>query len=136
MYYISIAMSYLIIWNYFPIFSLLLFILFSSFHFGESELHHKGLKIHSFTGYFEATLLSFGILIFLLCSHVCELFWRICIILLPSFLRPKLAFNIFYLFIVRCVFTWPFISLFTCCYYYTCTGPALKVLPVSAPLVY
>lgn len=72
MYYISIAMSYLIIWNYFPIFSLLLFILFSSFHFGESELHHKGLKIHSLTDYFEATLLGFGILSFLLCSHAQE----------------------------------------------------------------
>jgi len=71
-YYISIAMSYLIIWNYFPIFSLLLFIFFSSFHFGESELHHKGLKIQSITDYFEAILLGFGILSFILCSHAPE----------------------------------------------------------------
>jgi lycopene beta-cyclase len=71
-YYISIVMSYLIIWHYFPIFSLLLFILFSSFHFGESELHHKGLKIQSITDYFEAALLGFGILSFILCSHVTE----------------------------------------------------------------
>lgn len=71
-YYMSIGLSYLIIWNYFPIFSLLLFILFSSFHFGESELHHKGLKIQSITDYFESTLLGFGILSFILCSHAPE----------------------------------------------------------------
>ncbi len=55
-------------------------------------------------------------LAFLLCSHVCELFWRICIILLPSLLRPKLVSNMFYLFNIWWVFTWTFLAIFKCCY--------------------
>ena len=71
-FYMLIILIYFISWNLFPLFSLLLFILYSSFHFGESELIEGKSHINSPLEYLKGFLLGFAIVIFIISSHFSE----------------------------------------------------------------
>jgi lycopene beta-cyclase len=67
--YLLIMWAYLIFWYFFPIISLLIFVGYSSFHFGESELIQNKEQINSLVKYFTAFLLGFSILVFIISTH-------------------------------------------------------------------
>jgi beta-carotene 15,15'-dioxygenase len=70
--YLFVVGLYFVMWHYFPMLSLLLFILFSAFHFGESEYEMYGIQSESFKSYIHAFLLGLSILVFISCTHVQE----------------------------------------------------------------
>ncbi|MFN5627810.1 MAG: lycopene cyclase family protein, partial [Bacteroidota bacterium] len=70
--YLFILLLYFILWQFLPLFSLLFFIVYSSFHFGESELEELGIKIVSITHYLKAILLGFSLLSFIIFTHFNE----------------------------------------------------------------
>jgi lycopene beta-cyclase len=67
--YLLIIGAYLIFWYFFPVISLLIFIAYSSFHFGESELIQNQEQVNSFKNYLKAFLLGLSILIFIITTH-------------------------------------------------------------------
>ena len=67
--YVSIIVLYFIFWQFYPLLALLLFISYSSFHFGESELVEHGEKLDSFAAHFKAFLMGISILFFIIFSH-------------------------------------------------------------------
>ncbi len=67
--YVMIILLYFILWQYLPTLSLIVFIVFSSFHFGESELEDSGAKISSNSSYAKSFLLGLSILFFTIFSH-------------------------------------------------------------------
>ena len=67
--YLAIIGFYFALWHYFPLLSLITFIIFSSFHFGESELEETGVKISSTGSYLKAFTLGLSILLFIIFSH-------------------------------------------------------------------
>ncbi len=70
--YLFIVVLYFIVWQFLPLFSLLFFIVYSSFHFGESEFEEMGIKIVSTAYYLKAILLGFSILSFIILTHFGE----------------------------------------------------------------
>lgn len=70
--YLLIMMIYLVFWYFFPIISLIIFIIYSSFHFGESELIQNKEQINSLFNYLKAFLLGLCILIFIMSTHLQE----------------------------------------------------------------
>ena len=66
--YIAIMGVYFLCWHYFSFASLITFVLFSSFHFGESEFEEMKQR----SSYVEASLLGFCILMVLIGSHANE----------------------------------------------------------------
>ena len=70
--YLLIISFYFVLWQIFPIFSLVIFIIYSSFHFGEAELEESGLKISSFGAHLKAFLLGLSILLFIIFTHLPE----------------------------------------------------------------
>jgi Brp/Blh family beta-carotene 15,15'-monooxygenase len=70
--YLLIVVFYFIVWQFLPLFSLLFFVAYSSFHFGESELEEMGIKIVSTAYYLKAILLGFSILSFIIFTHFNE----------------------------------------------------------------
>jgi Brp/Blh family beta-carotene 15,15'-monooxygenase len=67
--YLAIIGFYFALWHYLPQLSLITFIIFSSFHFGESELEETGVKISSTGSYLKAFTLGLCILLFIIFSH-------------------------------------------------------------------
>ena len=67
--YLAIIGFYFALWHYLPSLSLITFIIFSSFHFGESELEETGVKISSTGSYLKAFTLGLCILLFIIFSH-------------------------------------------------------------------
>ena len=70
--YILIMGIYFLVWQFFPLLSLLFFILFSAFHFGESELEEEGLNLSSLLLYAKAFVSGLCILLFIIFSHHTE----------------------------------------------------------------
>jgi lycopene beta-cyclase len=70
--YLSIIALYFVVWLYFPLLSLLIFILFSSFHFGESELEEAGIKVATVGSYTKAFVLGLSVLTFIITTHLEE----------------------------------------------------------------
>jgi lycopene beta-cyclase len=70
--YLGIILGYYLFWQIFPSFALVVFILYSSFHFGESELVNAGEKVLNVKSYFKAFFLGFLILTFLISAHFNE----------------------------------------------------------------
>lgn len=66
--YLAIMGIYFLCWHYFSFVSLIIFVLFSSFHFGESELE----EMQGRSSYLEASVLGFCILMALIGSHADE----------------------------------------------------------------
>ena len=67
--YLLIIGSYYIFWQYFPTLALLIFIIYSSFHFGESELVETEMKVDSFYSHIKAFLMGLCILLVIILSH-------------------------------------------------------------------
>ncbi len=70
--YLLIMGIYFIVWQFFPMVSLLFFILFSAFHFGESELEEEGLNLSSLLLYAKAFVFGLCILLFIIFTHHTE----------------------------------------------------------------
>jgi len=85
--YLFIIGLYFGFWWLFPIPALVLFVLFSSFHFGESEIEESGIQTSSFGQYLNAFLLGLSILTFIISTHVHE---SLNIIAAISSLEPSL----------------------------------------------
>ena len=109
--YLLIAFFYYLLWCFFPLISLLLFICYSAFHFGESEYIEMGEKMDSVKSYINAFLLGFTILIFIISSHLTE-----SLDVISNFiLIPKLSFEDF-----------SYFAGFTSFTYIAIQGPVLK----------
>jgi Brp/Blh family beta-carotene 15,15'-monooxygenase len=70
--YLATIVIYYFIWQILPSLSLLVFIIYSSFHFGESELQEINIKVTSFTNYLKALILGGSILMFIIFTHIHE----------------------------------------------------------------
>ena len=70
--YLILIISYFLIWHYFPLFSIIFFILYSSFHFGESELEEMGINLNSISIYIRGFLIGLSILLFIIFTHLNE----------------------------------------------------------------
>jgi lycopene beta-cyclase len=70
--YLLIVGVYLALWQFSPLISFFVFILYSAFHFGESELVQNKEQIKSFLDYAKAGLLGLCILSFIIFSHLNE----------------------------------------------------------------
>ena len=70
--YLLIIAAYFIVWQWFPVFSLLLFIAYSAFHFGESEMVEMQVSMQSFTQKLFAFVIGLSILLFIIFSHLNE----------------------------------------------------------------
>jgi len=57
------------VWQYFPKISLVFFIVFSSFHFGEAEYMYEGKAMKSVVEKIKVFFLGLSILLFIICSH-------------------------------------------------------------------
>ena len=67
--YLILIGLYFALWHYLPILSLIIFIVFSSLHFGESELEETGINISSLGSYIKAFVLGICILVFIISTH-------------------------------------------------------------------
>jgi Brp/Blh family beta-carotene 15,15'-monooxygenase len=70
--YLVIIVAYFILWLYYPSLALIIFIIYSAFHFGESELEELGIKNTSIKIYATSFLLGLSILMFIICMHFNE----------------------------------------------------------------
>ena len=70
--YLLIIAAYFMVWQWFPVFSLLLFIAYSAFHFGESEMVEMQVSLYSFAQKAYAFILGLSILLFIIFSHLNE----------------------------------------------------------------
>lgn len=67
--YLFLVVLYYTVWQFFPLIALIIFIIYSSFHFGESEIIESKSKIDSFFAYFKSFLLGLSILFFIIFTH-------------------------------------------------------------------
>jgi len=67
--YLTIIALYLVLWQVAPMISLLAFVIYSSFHFGESEIINTNESVKTFRACLKAFLLGFNILIFIIATH-------------------------------------------------------------------
>jgi lycopene beta-cyclase len=72
--YLLIIALYFAFWKLFPVMGLLVFILFSSFHFGESEWVQTDKHINNLHSYLKAFLMGLSILLFIIFTHAAESF--------------------------------------------------------------
>jgi Brp/Blh family beta-carotene 15,15'-monooxygenase len=70
--YLFLIALYLLLWQFSPMISLFVFIVYSSFHFGESELIQNKEQINSLSKFFKAFFLGLSILLFIISSHLEE----------------------------------------------------------------
>jgi len=70
--YFTVIALYLVIWQVAPVISLLAFVAYSSFHFGESELIHTNESVKTLRNCLKAFLIGFYILIFIIATHLEE----------------------------------------------------------------
>lgn len=67
--YILLVGLHYVFWQFFPLITLIAFITYSSFHFGESELIEINKKIDTSGAYFKAFLMGLSILFFIIFTH-------------------------------------------------------------------
>jgi len=70
--YLFIIAAYFMVWQWYPVFSLLLFIAYSAFHFGESEMVEMQVSMHSFAQKAYAFALGLSILLLIIFLHLNE----------------------------------------------------------------
>jgi len=70
--YLTIIALYLVLWQVLPMISLLAFVIYSSFHFGESEIIQTNESVKTLRACLKAFLLGFNILIFIIATHIEE----------------------------------------------------------------
>jgi lycopene beta-cyclase len=67
--YLSILIIYFVFWQFFPMIALVVFVAYSSFHFGESEWVQLRQPMVSLFDYVNAFLIGFATLSFIIFSH-------------------------------------------------------------------
>jgi lycopene beta-cyclase len=67
--YMGIIFAYYLFWQYLPTVAIILFIVYSAFHFGESELEHIGISASSGVQSMLSFLTGLCILLFIIASH-------------------------------------------------------------------
>lgn len=70
--YLFIIVLYYTFWQFFPLAAFLIFVTYSSFHFGESELIETHTNINSIGDYLKAFMMGLSILLFIICIHLDE----------------------------------------------------------------
>jgi lycopene beta-cyclase len=70
--YLVIVVLYYVAWQFFPLLSLIIFVIYSSFHFGESELQELGVSVSKAGKYLHAFTLGLGVLLFIITTHIEE----------------------------------------------------------------
>jgi len=70
--YLAVIALYLALWQVVPMVSLLAFVIYSSFHFGESEIIQSNESVKTLSDSLKAFLLGFNILIFIIATHLEE----------------------------------------------------------------
>jgi lycopene beta-cyclase len=70
--YLLIIAAYFMVWQWFPVFSLLLFIAYSAFHFGESEMVEMQVSFNTLAQKAYAFVIGLSILFFIIFSHLNE----------------------------------------------------------------
>ncbi|MCE2825298.1 MAG: beta-carotene 15,15'-dioxygenase, Brp/Blh family, partial [Sediminibacterium sp.] len=68
--YVCIIAAYFALWQWFPVFSLLLFIAYSAYHFGESEIVEMRISLDSVAQKLYAFIIGLSILLFIIFSHL------------------------------------------------------------------
>jgi len=68
--YVCIIAAYFALWQWFPVFSLILFIAYSAYHFGESEMVEMRLSLDSVSQKLYAFIIGLSILLFIIFSHL------------------------------------------------------------------
>jgi lycopene beta-cyclase len=67
--YFIVICLYFIFWKFFPLIALVVFMIYSSYHFGESELVELDKKPDSINSHFKSILLGLSILSFIIFTH-------------------------------------------------------------------
>jgi hypothetical protein len=70
--YLLIIAAYLILWWFLPTISLIVFLIFSCIHFGESEVEDTGSSVNSAFSVLNAFLLGLSVLSFIIFTHLSE----------------------------------------------------------------
>jgi lycopene beta-cyclase len=70
--YLLIMSAYLVLWLFAPVLSLILFILYAAFHFGESELIQNKEEVKSTGALLKAFFMGLSILTFIITTHLEE----------------------------------------------------------------
>ncbi len=68
--YVCIIAAYFALWQWFPVFSLILFIAYSAYHFGESEMVEMRVSLDSVAQKLYAFIIGLSILLFIIFSHL------------------------------------------------------------------
>jgi Brp/Blh family beta-carotene 15,15'-monooxygenase len=68
--YVCIIAAYFALWQWFPVFSLILFIAYSAYHFGESEMVEMRISLDSVAQKLYAFTIGLSILLFIIFSHL------------------------------------------------------------------
>lgn len=68
--YVCIIAAYFALWHWLPVFSLLLFIAYSAYHFGESEMVEMRVSLDSVAQKLYAFIIGLSILLFIIFSHL------------------------------------------------------------------
>lgn len=68
--YVLIIAAYFALWQWLPVFSLLLFIAYSAYHFGESEMVEMRVSLDSVAQKLYAFIIGLSILLFIIFSHL------------------------------------------------------------------
>jgi Brp/Blh family beta-carotene 15,15'-monooxygenase len=66
---LTVIALYVLLWQAAPTISLLAFVIYSSFHFGESEIIHTNESVKTFGDCLKAFLFGFNILTFIIATH-------------------------------------------------------------------
>jgi Brp/Blh family beta-carotene 15,15'-monooxygenase len=70
--YLMLVGFYYLIWQLFPAISLIIFLIYSSFHFGESEINNNFYNFSKIYTYLQNFLIGLSILLFIIFSHINE----------------------------------------------------------------
>ena len=108
--YVSIIVLYFIFWQFYPLLALFVFVVYSAFHFGESELIETSKKLDSFGVHAKAFLMGTSILFFIIFSHPQESFG---IVSHLSYFPFSIFSNLNYSFIAKMVASFSFIYILT-----------------------
>lgn len=68
--YVAIVLLYFLFWQVFPVMAIVLFIFYSAFHFGESELKQIGQPIKSLKHFLLSFIIGISILFFIMVTHL------------------------------------------------------------------
>ena len=68
--YVCIMSAYFALWQWSPVFSLLFFITYSAYHFGESEMVEMHVPLDSLLQKLYAFIIGLSILLFIIFSHL------------------------------------------------------------------